>query len=66
MSQAWFCLVIYVIFFLGSKQSYDGKEEDLLSQVRKAIDDVKPENIGKKVVDNVEDHSTDTKRGEIN
>jgi len=51
----------------GSKQSFEGEDENLLGEVRKALSDVKPEsivrpeNIGKKVVDNVEDHSTDTK-----
>lgn len=52
--------------------------DELLNQVRKAISDsdktleleietVKPEKIGKKVADNVEHHSSDTKRGgEVN
>ncbi|XP_054268355.1 protein tumorous imaginal discs, mitochondrial-like isoform X1 [Macrosteles quadrilineatus] len=48
----------------GSKQTFEG-EDELLNQVRNALNDVRPERIGKKVVDNVEDHSTDTKRGEI-
>lgn len=50
---------------------------ELLNQVRNAISDsdkkleieiekVKPEKIGKKVADNVEDHSSDTKRGDVN
>ncbi|KAG8241157.1 hypothetical protein J6590_012594 [Homalodisca vitripennis] len=58
---------------LGSKLCYEGSDNDLLNQVREAISDpektsgsVEPEKIGKKVSDNVEHHSSDTKRGELN
>jgi len=57
-------------FVNGSRVFYEAADEDLLNQVREAVNnvvkDIKPETIGKKVVDNVENHSTDTKRGELN
>lgn len=67
-----------MFYILGSKHCIEEMNDELLNQVRKAISDsdktleleietVKPEKIGKKVADNVEHHSSDTKRGgEVN
>lgn len=60
----------------GSKEVFDEPENKLLNQIREKLNDdgkssekqeaVEPANIGKKVAENVENHSTDTKRGELN
>lgn len=72
-----FLIKVIHYFITGSKQCIEEFNDGLLNLIREAIshsdkkleneiEKVKPEKIGKKVADNVEHHSSDTKRGEVN